>query len=156
MPTPDDRETQEALAAELRSQRLDDQRRMEAERIALAEQRADERARVESRLTSLETNLARTTGSVDDRLERIDVKVERLQNSFQRVERQQGERDAATQAQASAIEKAGEKMISARQFWLGLAAVIVSVAALFLSQQHPNAPSVTTVTTPAPITRTTP
>lgn len=105
----------------------------------LAFQRGVRQAEVDARLASHEARLnaingsierhARNAGALRDSVEAVDEKVDQVINTL-------NAQRAVEESRVKQLKDANEQQISNRNFWLGVAVIVVTLLASQLSQDH--------------------
>ncbi len=92
----------------------------EARRLAYEKGQSD--ARLSTRINDNKARLDAMNGSIDN-----------LAQAVRTIENREQARDAVARATKDAVEEHGKAQISARQFYVGVVGVIISLGALFIA-----------------------
>lgn len=111
----------------------------ESRRDDLSYQQGKRDAKVDGRLGSVEQRVAAINGSIDrtgNRLEKVEHKLDRILARLDSDDAVDADRTRELERANTATEKANEKQISTRMFWVGVAAVCATLIASQLAQAH--------------------
>lgn len=106
----------------------------EAERDAKAADLAYAKGTADARTAAHFAELDRHVLDINGSVERMEHSLDSVERRLAAIEAREQARDAVAIATSKAVERHGQAQISSRTFALGVVAIIVSIAGLFVSQ----------------------